>query len=146
MKFFLKFLIFLAAVFGILLTVFLFVVSSFLSSTCGNTISDTAISPTQEWKVVLYSRSCGATTGYSTHISILKANESLPNEGGNTFTADDSERRNVQINLEGLIYVEAEWLDATTVLIKYDSLAYVHEQDNNVNGITINYKKVYKGS
>jgi hypothetical protein len=145
MKIFLKIIGFLAAIIGILITVFAIFISSMVSETCGNTISSTVPSPTQEWKIVTYSRSCGATSGFSTHISVLKTNQSLPNEGGNAFSAY-SEQGRASINEAGLIRIESEWLNEKTILVKYDSMATVDEQDDRVNGITIEYKRVNKSS
>jgi hypothetical protein len=46
-------------------------------------------SPDGEWKVVVFERDCGATTGFSTQASLLGWNERLPeNDGGNLFIAD----------------------------------------------------------
>jgi hypothetical protein len=44
-------------------------------------------SPNRSKRLVLFLRGCGATTGYTTDGSILDANERLPDESGNTFTA-----------------------------------------------------------
>ncbi len=46
------------------------------------------VSPNARLKAVAFRRNCGATTDYSTHISILPAGDKLRNEGGNVFTAN----------------------------------------------------------
>jgi hypothetical protein len=56
-------------------------------STCENTIIATSLSPNKKWQLVLFERSCGATTGYSSQISLLKAEENINNESGNIYIA-----------------------------------------------------------
>ena len=52
---------------------------------CANEITSTDVSPNGTLQAVLFRRDCGATTGYSTHVSIIPASRDLPNEGGNIF-------------------------------------------------------------
>jgi len=60
---------------------------SFSLNMCENTIVKSKISPDEKWNVVIFERSCGATTGYSTQISLIKANNELGNEGGNLYVS-----------------------------------------------------------
>lgn len=55
---------------------------------CGNEIFQEVNSPDNEYKAVVFQRDCGATTGFSTQISILKPSKELPNSGGNIFIMD----------------------------------------------------------
>lgn len=55
---------------------------------CGNEIFQEIYSPDNDYKVVVFQRDCGATTGFSTQISILKASQDLSNKGGNIFSMD----------------------------------------------------------
>jgi len=54
---------------------------------CGNEIERSVTSPNGEYKAVVFSRSCGATTGFSAHISVIEHDKELPNDGGNVFVA-----------------------------------------------------------
>jgi hypothetical protein len=45
-------------------------------------------SPDGEYKAVIYQRDCGATTGFATNVSILKASDDLPNKIGNILNMD----------------------------------------------------------
>ena len=56
---------------------------------CANDQVVETASPDGQLKAVTFRRNCGATTGYSTHVSILPADGKLANEGGNVFTASD---------------------------------------------------------
>lgn len=55
------------------------------SGMCGNEIYGEYPSPNGRLKAVVFQRDCGATTGFSTQISILKSNATLANKRGNIF-------------------------------------------------------------
>ena len=57
----------------------------FTSGSCDNTIWSTHASPNMNFKVVTFERNCGATTGFSTHLSVLKNGKTLPNSAGDTM-------------------------------------------------------------
>jgi hypothetical protein len=54
---------------------------------CDNDKVVETFSPNGQFKAVTFRRNCGATTSYSTHVSILPASSKLPNEAGNVFIA-----------------------------------------------------------
>lgn len=58
------------------------------SSDCENTIIKTSTNGSNEFVAVLFERNCGATTGFSTQVSIMHTGQELPNEGGNVYIAD----------------------------------------------------------
>lgn len=53
---------------------------------CGNEIRSEFYSPDQQLKAVVFVRNCGATTSYSTHVSVLRSGEKLPNDPGSVFS------------------------------------------------------------
>ena len=55
---------------------------------CGNTPIVEEPAPGGKFRAVVFERDCGATTGFSTNISIIPARSPLPNEQGNVFRAD----------------------------------------------------------
>lgn len=58
-----------------------------LGNLCGNAPIEEVVSPNGAHKVVVFQRSCGATTGDSTHVSILPAEAPLPDDIGNLMTS-----------------------------------------------------------
>jgi hypothetical protein len=68
---------------------FYWLMSSF-EDLCGNTIVATELSPDRKLKAVLFERNCGATTGFSSQVSVLPSDRDLPNEGGNVFAANEA--------------------------------------------------------
>jgi hypothetical protein len=131
--------------FGLFIVVALFIFFSTFSDMCGNRISTMMESPKKEWNIVVFERDCGATTDFSTQISILRKNQELPNSAGNIFSAD-SGHGSAQINEKGVIYVEPLWINSRTISIKYDSEATAFYQENEFNGITIRFERVKVGA
>ncbi len=58
------------------------------SGMCANSVVTTATSPNGKWEVVVFERNCGATTGFSSQISLIEASEELDNEAGNIYIAE----------------------------------------------------------
>src|SRR5687767_14406824 len=55
---------------------------------CANDILSEARSPDGRARAIVFRRSCGATTGFSTQVSVVRGTEPLPNDPGNVFVAD----------------------------------------------------------
>lgn len=52
---------------------------------CVNTVVESVASPDTEWTAVLFERSCGATTGFSSQVSVVRTGSALPDRAGNAF-------------------------------------------------------------
>ena len=70
------------------------------SDSCGNDVLADVPSPSGERRAVVFQRDCGATTGFSVQVSILRRGKSLPNEAGNTFTADANHDPGVSLEVQ----------------------------------------------
>jgi hypothetical protein len=131
--------IILAGIIVILLAGIIWFFSS--DSGCDNEIYKNYFSPDGSHKVVLYSRNCGATTGFSTHISILKSEETIEGSG-NAFTADDDHgkaRRHPKFG--SLIDVRIRWVSNSLVEIGYDTNSRVFTKDDKIEDVDIIYSK-----
>ena len=62
------------------------VVAITINNACSNAIWAEYISPDRTLKAVVFQRNCGATTGFSTHLSLIANDAELPNSGGNVLT------------------------------------------------------------
>ncbi|HEY0281498.1 MAG TPA: hypothetical protein VGC27_02615 [Rhizomicrobium sp.] len=60
---------------------------------CENTVVKSVVSPDGRHKAVLFQRNCGATTGFSSQVSIIPASLWLPDHSGNAFVADLPENK-----------------------------------------------------
>lgn len=78
------------------------------SDMCGNEIYAEVLSPDSQHKAVVFQRDCGATTGFSTQISIIGASDELENESGNIFITDGHPKN---------VSPEIKWLSNTELKI-----------------------------
>jgi hypothetical protein len=88
---------------------------------CGNTIVATELSPDRKLKAVLFERNCGATTGFSSQVSVLPSDRDLPNEGGNVFAANET--KGGEPTAWGGPFVAMRWRDANTLTLRHDANA-----------------------
>ncbi|HEX4532711.1 MAG TPA: hypothetical protein VH000_00655 [Rhizomicrobium sp.] len=106
--------------------------------TCGNKIVAAVQSPDGALKAVLFERDCGATTGFSSQVSVLANDEMLANEGGNVFAADDNKGAADSAPWRGPM-VKLKWRGPRHLEIHYDQFARVHEKNQSANGASIHF-------
>ncbi len=111
-----------------------------LSDLCGNEVLATTVAPDRRTRAVLFRRDCGATTGFSTQVSVLRDTVSLPNDPGNVFVADDDHGRASPQQGDGPV-VKLRWLSPARLEVRYDARARVFVADTLVDGIQIRYVK-----
>ena len=114
----------------------------FLHSTaqemCGNEILSITDLIDHEARAIVFQRDCGATTGFSTQVSILRLGEELPNEVGNTFIADRNNGKAPK-GKGGGPEVRVEAVSTNTFKITYHPNAKVFKQQSKWNGVIIEY-------
>lgn len=88
----------------------------------------------------MFNRECGATTGFSTQVSILPAGDKLPDKGGNIFTAD-TDHGNSPVEPWGGPPVEVKWDGETSLHITYDKRARVFVRESSYKGVSILYSE-----
>lgn len=116
------------------------VLASGCSETCKNSSISTAGAPSGDLKAVLFQRDCGATTGFSTQVSVAKMTE-VPFGAGNVFVAD-TDHGAANAASWGGPWVELRWLSPRNLLIRYDARARVFTQKSSVSGVEVSYEKV----
>ena len=77
---------------------------------------------------VVFGRSCGATTGVSTQVSILAAGEGLPNEGGNIC------------GVGGFPQVELRWAGINELVVAHHGGAKLFNAVQSFEGVNIRYE------
>ena len=105
---------------------------------CGNEELQTILSPAAKRKAVIFQRDCGATTRFSTQVSVLSASSGLPREAGNTLTAD-TDHGQAPSGPGGGPMVTVQWTAELELLVKYDKRARVFRSEQSVDGVTIIY-------
>ena len=98
------------------------------SDICANEPVSSVLSPSGANKAVVFTRDCGATTGWSTQVSILRGSELLRNEGGNTLV------------VEGKTPVQVTWKSDSAVTLSGASGGRLFKQERAVNGIAVVYE------
>ena len=97
---------------------------------CQNDIHLELFSQDKEHKAVLFTRDCGATTGYSSQLSIIKGHETLDNEGGNVFVMDNHP------NVNKLVI---NWLSDSALHVSSNVESRVYKAEKRFSEITIDY-------
>lgn len=85
--------------------------------------------PQTDYKLVAFIRDCGATTDFSTHVSVIGNGQELPKESGNIFSGNHS--RSIDIELE----------DINTLIVRHDCKEQdVYKKENKFKLLAIKYK------
>jgi hypothetical protein len=77
----------------------------------------------------IFVRDCGATTSWSTQVSILKKGKGPPVDGGNAFVIDRKSQ------------VIATWHEPNHVTIAFERTGHIFVQESNVAGVSISYEQ-----
>jgi hypothetical protein len=96
--------------------------------------------PTGNLQAVLFQRDCGATTGFSSQVSVANTGEALVG-GGNVFVADTNHGATSAASWGGP-WVELRWLSPQNLLVRYDAKPRVFTQKQSVSGVKVTYEKV----
>lgn len=83
---------------------------------------------------IVVARDCGATTDFSTQVSILDAGDAVP-KTGNVFIADSD--HGALTNFK----VDVQWSSPDHLVVTYPARAGVFVQEMHVKGVTISYQK-----
>lgn len=117
---------------------FIYFLNFLVKDICSNEIVKELISPDNKTKVILFQRDCGATTDFSTQISIISAHEDLPNDGGNIFVTEGHPNEND---------IEITWLSPTKLAIRNIlPKNEIHKKELKCNNIQIIYSNGENGS
>jgi hypothetical protein len=105
---------------------------------CGNEVLARYRAADNSVEVVVFERSCGATTGFSTQASIQEINAATLNEAGNIFAAT-TDRGATPSGKGGGPELRVRWLDAQTLELAHHKRASVSYGRTSFRGITIRY-------
>jgi hypothetical protein len=114
------------------------------SDGCRNSIISSKEAPDAQHTAVLFQRDCGATTGFSSQISVLNAGKQ-PSGSGNIFVAD-ADHGAAQAASWGGPWVEFVWLSSSRLLARYDSKARVFHRSEAISSVQISFEPVVRPS
>jgi hypothetical protein len=93
-------------------------------------------SPRGSTRAVVFERSCGATTGFSRHVSVLNAGDALPEAAGNIFDADSDHGAAKDVT------VTVRWAASDQLVVRYPGRARVFRKETQANGVAVTYETV----
>jgi hypothetical protein len=113
---------------------------------CGNEVISEQYSPNREFRAVVFQRDCGATTGFSTQVSVLAAKQRFPTEGswlqstkpGNVFVAD-TDHGNAPSGSGGGPDIRLEWTGPRHLRITHDKRARVSVRQKKIDIVDVEY-------
>lgn len=104
---------------------------------CGNDVVKSTPSPDGRWSAVLFQRDCGATTGFSTQISVVRRGGE-PAGGGNIFVADDDHGA-APTAAWGGPWADVKWSSPTTLTVFYDGRSRLFAKRERIVDVHISY-------
>jgi hypothetical protein len=107
---------------------------------CANDVALRIDAPGGDNSAVLFQRDCGATTGFSTQISILRPGE-VPTEKGNVFIADDDHGAAAEGFWRGP-KAEMQWLAPDRLVIRYAARSRIFLRREAQSGVRISYEQL----
>jgi hypothetical protein len=105
---------------------------------CGNEVIGSAEAPDHAHVAYLFQRDCGATTDFSTQVSILPKGRKLSGSG-NAYTGD-ADHGAAGRDAWGGPRTEMEWLSARHLRIRYAAGSRIFRQEQWVSGVQISYQ------
>jgi hypothetical protein len=106
---------------------------------CGNNPISVTPSPDKQMKAVIYERDCGATTGFSTRVSVLHSDQALlRSESGNLFIAD-TDHGKAPNGPKGGPEVRVQWRGDKALSVAYHKAARVFLERPKIQDITVTY-------
>jgi hypothetical protein len=114
-------------------------------SLCTNTIQAQSSAPGGLHHAVVFQRDCGATTGFSTQVSVLNGpgptlDANLPTNPGNAFIAD-TDHGAAPAAAWGGPTVELSWQTAQRLVIRHHPSARLFTEPSTVSGVVVVYEK-----
>jgi len=99
-----------------------------LSDLCANTLITSSLSPDGKWSVVFFERNCGATTGFSSQVSLIQADEELENDAGNIYIAEGYPEN-----------YKIQWTSNTSVTVS-GAKGHASLKEGMLNGVQFTYE------
>lgn len=110
------------------------------SDGCNNIIIDQSTAPNGSYNAVIFQRDCGATTGFSTQVSLLDSNEK-PSGSANVFIVDNDHGA-ADVGKWGGPEAEMQWISDDHLLVRFAAKSRIFKQETSVSGVQISYEEI----
>ncbi|GEM_PF-1014153 len=127
-----------AATLGALALVVALVTWCLLKEGCANELLNTYRSPNGAFKVVVFARNCGATSGFSTQAAVLDGDQDWGNESGNLWIADGNHGA-APSGPGGGPEVRVRWLSGQVLELSHHPKARIFKAEADWGGVHIVY-------
>ena len=111
------------------------------SVTCANRVLSVVPSPNNELQAVVFERDCGATTDFSTQVSVLRRDAPLPNDGGNVLVVDTN-HGSAPSGPGGGPEVTVRWVAGDSLTIQFHSRVRIFHQVSVVGTVQVVYSRI----
>ena len=107
-------------------------------SMCQNEVLSDVSSPDGKYRAVTFQRDCGATSGFSTQVSVIRSWWYLRNVSGNVFVADSNHGK-APSGPGGGPVVQVVWLSPSVLSISYHPDVRVFESKSAAGDVSVSY-------
>ena len=112
-----------------------------LLETCENSRLRDIESPGRDYRLIVFERSCSGTVAWTTHVSIVRTLDTLPNEPGNVLVSVERHGSLVGQKVNDP-EVHARWVGNNQVELSYPSGLLLQLRTAKVFGIEVVLKKL----
>lgn len=126
---------------AVLAVVFFVGCNMLLDSMCSNQVISQAKSPDGSFVAVAFQRDCGATTGFSTQVSLYRTWLPRGNSSGNVFVSDTN-RGEAPSGIGGGPEVNLKWQSANELIISHHAKARTFLTEPQWGSVKINYENI----
>lgn len=109
-----------------------------LAGACANDVIAEKVSPDGALKALVFQRDCGATTGFSTQVSVVPADDSAPSGSGNVFIADRKHGA-APAGPGGGPWVALAWSTPRSLVVTHHPAARIFKAEAERDGVSILY-------
>jgi hypothetical protein len=103
-----------------------------LPDMCDSNIAVELNADNQLHRATVFEYSCGATTGFTAHVSVLKPHQKLLDESS-IFVAGNA------VDHDGKPQIRIQWLDNSTLKIQYPEQAKAIRKESQVGSLQVQY-------
>ena len=101
---------------------------------CSNKVLEEESSPDKQYRAIVFQRDCGATTDFSTQVSVLPSSEGLQGSGNVLIMEPDK-----SVAVRAPSDVQVVWIKNRTLRIRYAREVRIFRQEHKVGDVDIVY-------
>lgn len=110
-----------------------------LDSACANDVLAELPSPDGENKAIVFQRDCGATTGFSTQVSVLQSGQVLGDSSANVFVGDTNHGA-APSGPGGGPSLRVQWVGPETLVVSHRPAVRVFAAEKESGSVRITYR------